>query len=149
MKKWFRRRLGVVPGRTALQRIPHGPIRGIRAARGGPAEGRAAGRRNRRRGIARRANGHVRAGSGCNGGSAENAAGHGHFEAQRAINPETAGRLNCAGTPISCPVACTGSDTYYLNHLINGEASRSGALFIGRRRGTDFPAPTPSSAGAT
>jgi sortase B len=52
------------------------------------------------------------------------------FDALRAINPEIVGWLYCADTPINYPVAQTGNNTYYLNHLYNGKTNRSGTLFV-------------------
>ena len=60
------------------------------------------------------------------------------FEALHEINPEIVGWLYCADTLINYPVAHTDNNTYYLNHLYNGEKNRSGTLFVDCACSPDF-----------
>ncbi len=63
------------------------------------------------------------------------------FDALHKINPEVAGWLYCADTPINDPVVHTDNNTYYLKHLYTGEANRNGTLFIDSRCSPDFSDP--------
>ncbi len=60
------------------------------------------------------------------------------FAALQSVNPEIAGWLYCADTPINYPVAHTDNNTYYLNHLYNKKSNRNGTLFIDSRCSSDF-----------
>lgn len=60
------------------------------------------------------------------------------FDALRTVNPDIAGWLYCAGTPINDPVVRGGDNTFYLDHLFTGEANKSGTLFMDCRCGSGF-----------
>lgn len=55
------------------------------------------------------------------------------FRPLQEINTEIVAWLFAEGTPIDYPVLHTDNNSYYLNHLYNGESNKSGSLFLDYR----------------
>lgn len=60
------------------------------------------------------------------------------FQTLQRDSREAVAWLYCAGTPINYPVAQSGDNSYYLNHLLNGTVNSNGTLFLDYRCNSDF-----------
>ena len=60
------------------------------------------------------------------------------FNALREINPDIKGWLFSEGTTISYPIAQSGDNSYYLNHLYDGSRGKAGTPFLDYENSVDF-----------
>lgn len=60
------------------------------------------------------------------------------FSGLQEVNPEIIGWIRGEGTGIDYPIMQTDNNSYYLNHLYNGEYNNNGSIFMDYRNSGDF-----------